>query len=248
MKNNNQPSNNLGLQAIILAGGEGTRLRPFTTNFPKPLVPIDDTPILEIILRQIKHFGFSNVTIAVNHLAELMVAFFKDGKKYDINISYSFETKPLGTAGPLSLIKNTNDNFLVMNGDVLTTINYGDLYKFHIDNKCDITIATFKREEKIDLGVLDIGDDGEFINYREKPNFDFNVSMGIYILNKSMLNLIPYDEKFNIPDLVLKAQANNKKIKCYQGEYSWLDIGRIDDYNKANDIFKSNRDLYYYEK
>jgi len=241
-------SKNIGLQAVILAGGEGTRLKPFTTNFPKPLVPIDDTPILEIILRQLKHCGFSDVTIAVNHLADLIIAFFQDGKKHDLNISYSFESKPLGTAGPISLIENLNDNFLVMNGDVLTTINYKDLYDFHISNGCDITIAAFKREEKIDLGVLDIGDDGKFINYTEKPSYHFNVSMGVYILNKSVLDLIPVNEKFNIPDLVLEAQARNKKIKCYQGDYSWLDIGRVDDYEKANELFKSKRNLYYYEK
>lgn len=239
---------NKGLQAIILAGGEGTRLKPFTTNFPKPLVPIDDTPILEIILRQLKHCGFSDITIAVNHLAELIMAFFQDGKKRGLNIKYSFESKPLGTAGPISLITDLNDNFLVMNGDILTTLDYNDLYNFHISNNCDMTIAAFKRKEKIDLGVLDIGENGEFINYTEKPDYNFDVSMGIYILNKSVLNLIPENEKFNIPDLVLKAHANHKKIKCYQGDYSWLDIGRVDDYEKANELFKSKRNLYYYEK
>jgi NDP-sugar pyrophosphorylase family protein len=232
------------LRAVILAGGEGTRLKPFTANFPKPLVPVDDMPILEIILRQLKHHGFSDITIAVNHLADLIMAFFKDGKKYGLNIDYSLESKPLGTAGPISLIKDLPESFLVMNGDILTTIDYGDLYKFHVLNKCDITIASFKREEKIDLGVLEIGNSDEFINYIEKPSYFFDVSMGVYIIDKSIQELIPHDTKFDLPELVLKAHVHHKKIKCYKGNYSWLDIGRVDDYGKANELFKNNRDLF----
>ena len=231
-------------QAIILAGGRGTRLKPFTTNFPKPLVPIDDMPILEIILRQLKNCGFSDVMLAVNHLADLMVAFFKDGAKYGLNIEYSLETTALGTAGPISLVENLAENFLVMNGDVLTTIDYDDLFNFHLKNKNDITIATFKRKEKIDLGVLEIGDNGEFVDYKEKPDLFFDVSMGVYVMNKSITGLIPKNSKFDIPELVLKAQAEKKKISCYQGSYSWLDIGRPDDYEKANELFKANRNLF----
>ena len=233
-----------GLFAVILAGGKGTRLKPFTTNFPKPLVPIDDMPILEIILRQLKHSGFSDITLAVNHLADLMMAFFKDGEKYGLNIKYSLESTALGTAGPIALVDDLPENFLVMNGDVLTTIDYNDLYNFHVSNKNDITIATFKRTEKIDLGVLEIGEGGKFINYKEKPDLIFDVSMGVYIMNKSIQALIPKNSKFDIPELVLKAQTENKKILCYQGNYSWLDIGRLDDYEKANELFKVNRNLF----
>ena len=141
------------MQAIILAGGKGSRLKPFTTSIPKPLVPIGDTPILEVVLRQLKHSGFKDVVLAVNHLAELVMAFFGNGQKIGLNISYSVEDKPLGTVGPLTLMDDLDDNFLVMNGDLLTTINYKDLFNYHLKNKNDITIATHKKEVNIDLGV-----------------------------------------------------------------------------------------------
>jgi len=231
------------MQAIILAGGKGTRLKPFTNNFPKPLVPIDDLPILEIVLRQLKSHGITKITLAVNHLASLIEAFFGDGKRLGLDISYSFEDQPLGTAGPISLITELDDDFLIMNGDLLSTINYRKLIDFHHTNKCDITISTFKREEKIDLGVIESSGDS-FVNYVEKPTYYFDVSMGIYVVNKSIIDLIPKNVRFDIPDLVMKAKKHEKTIKCFSDECYWLDIGRADDYEIANNIFREKRNLF----
>ena len=170
-------------QALILAGGKGTRLKPFTNNIPKPLVPVGETPILEIILRQLSNAVFKNITIAVGHLARLIQTFFGDGSELGLNISYSLEKKVMGTAGPISLINNLKENFLVMNGDVLTTLDYDKLQLFHVQNDNDITISTYKKELKIDLGVLEI-QEGVFNRYIEKPVYTYDVSMGIYMLNR----------------------------------------------------------------
>lgn len=231
------------MQAIILAGGKGSRLKPFTTNIPKPLVPIDDIPILEVVLRQLKYYGFTDICIAVNHLAELIKAFFGNGEKLGLNITYSLEEIPLGTAGPLKLIENLEENFLVMNGDLLTTINYKDLFESHIKSNSDATISTYKKEIKIDLGVLKT-EGADFIDYIEKPTYFFDVSMGIYVLNKKVIEMIPLNEKFDMPDLMLKLREESMKIRCYKGDYYWLDIGRVDDYEKAIEIFKDRREEF----
>jgi len=228
------------MQAVILAGGKGTRLKPFTTNFPKPLVPIGDLPILEVVLRQLKYYGFTDVVLAVNHLAELIMTFCGNGNKLGLNISYSMEDKELGTAGPLAIINKLEDNFLVMNGDLLTTLDYGALFKYHIQNCNDSTISVYKKEVKIDLGVLEVEEDN-FRDYIEKPVYNFDVSMGIYIFNKSVLDAIPKGEKMDMPGLILELKKQNRKIRCYRGDYYWLDIGRVDDYETAVEIFSERK-------
>ena len=230
------------MQAVILAGGKGTRLHPFTITIPKPLVPIDELPILEIVLRQLSYYGFSDIILAVNHLANLIMAFFGDGEKYGLNIRYSLEEKPLGTAGPLTLIDNLEDNFLVMNGDVLTTLDFRDLFDFHSENRNDISIAVHRKQVKIDLGVLETDGD-ELINYIEKPTYDYQVSMGIYMINRRVIDLMVNGEKFDLPNLVLQAKNEGLKIKCYfqAMDKIWLDIGRPDDYSEAILTFKEHR-------
>jgi NDP-sugar pyrophosphorylase family protein len=228
------------VQAVILAGGKGLRLKPFTTNIPKPLVPIDDLPILEIVLRQLKHHGFTEIVLAVNHLAELIMAFFGDGRKLGLNIVYSMEDQPLGTAGPLALVENLEPDFLVMNGDLLTTLNYRHLFEYHKTNKSDITISAYKKQVNIDLGVLETEND-VFVNYIEKPTYTFNVSMGIYIMRKTVVELITRNQKMDLPDLVLASKKQGKKVLCYSGDYFWLDIGRIEDFETANKIFADRR-------
>ena len=231
------------MQAVILAGGKGTRLKPFTTNFPKPLVPIDDIPILEVVLRQLKKAGFTHIILAVNHLAELIMAFFGNGDKFGVKIEYSIEDEPLGTAGPLRIVNNLQENFLVMNGDLLTTIDYKNLYDDHCSANADATIASYKKDIKIDLGVLKT-EKGIFQDYIEKPTYSFEVSMGIYAMNRSVLEYIPLNKKFDLPELMLALHREKKHIKCYRGEYYWLDIGRVDDYDAANEIFKNKRDEF----
>jgi NDP-sugar pyrophosphorylase family protein len=231
------------MQAVILAGGKGTRLKPFTNAIPKPLVPIGDKPILEIILKQLKFYGVTDIVIAVNHLARLIMAFFGDGESLGLKIRYSLEEKVLGTAAPLKLIEGLHDKFLVMNGDLLTTLNFGDLYKFHQTTGAEATICIYKKDVKIDLGVIHVDGD-TFINYEEKPTLHYMVSMGIYALSKSVLEVIPEDTKFDMPDLIHSLHAGGKAIKCYTGNYEWLDIGRLEDYEAAVEIFENSRSLY----
>ncbi|AEV70396.1 sugar phosphate nucleotidyltransferase [Acetivibrio clariflavus] len=228
------------MQAVILAGGQGTRLRPFTTCIPKPLMPIDDMPILEVIMRQLKYFGIKNIIVSLNHLADLMMAFLQRGEKLGLNISYVIEDKALGTAGPLSIIDNLEETFLVMNADLLTTIDFGNLIDFHKQNGFDATISTYRKEVNISLGVVK-SSDNNFVDYIEKPTYKFDVSMGIYVFNKSIVKYIPKNEKMDIPDLILKLKENNKRIGCYRADYDWLDIGKFDDYEKAVNVFREKR-------
>ncbi|MDZ7265112.1 MAG: sugar phosphate nucleotidyltransferase [candidate division KSB1 bacterium] len=221
------------MQAVILAGGKGTRLKPYTTILPKPLMPINDKPILEIVIRQLKKFGFDQIIIAVGHLAELIEAYFGDGSKWGVQISYSREDKPLGTAGPLTLIPNLADTFLMMNGDILTDLNYAELMRFHKDYNGQISIATYNKEVKIDLGILKVNEQHEIYEYIEKPTLVYQVSMGIYIIEKRLLQLIPRGEYFDLPDLIKLSFKHQLKVLSYPFSKYWRDIGRKEDYELA---------------
>jgi len=229
------------MQAIILAGGKGTRLKPYTITFPKSLVPVGEIPILEIIIRQIKRKGFNRITLAVGHLAHLIQAYFGNGERFGISIDYSFEEKPLGTAGPLGLIKKLDEHFLVMNSDDLTDFAYGDFFSQHKQSGSAVSIAMFKKKQKIDLGVLEVADNNQLVNYTEKPVFDFNVSMGIYAFRKDVLRFIPENENFDFPDLIRMLLKNDERVVCYPHSGYWLDIGRPEDYEKANEEFENLR-------
>ena len=235
------------MKAVILAGGKGTRLAPYTIVFPKPLMPIDDHPILEIVIRQLASYGFNDLTIAVGHLAELIETFFKDGKKFGVKIEYSREDKPLGTAAPLSLIKDLPETFLVMNGDVLTTLDYRKLVQYHIKNEGMVTVAMHKKEINIDLGVMEFDNDKVLTRYTEKPTMEYQVSMGIYVFNRDVLRYIPEDRYFDFPDLIQVLLKNGEKVVCYPSEDYWLDIGRSEDYKNANEVFSKLRDQYLKE-
>ena len=232
------------MQAVILAGGKGTRLRPYTISFPKPLVPIGDYPVLEIIVRQLVRDGFDKLTISTGHLAELIEAYFGDGKRWGINIEYVREDVPLNTAGALKLIKGCEDDILVMNGDVLTTLNYRDLLKIHKAKGALATVATTTRESKIDFGVLELDKDGFLDQYIEKPTYQFCVSMGVYVLSKKCLDFIADGESLGMPDLLLRVKKNKQKVYGHRADCYWLDIGRVDDYEKAQDEFESNRERF----
>jgi len=234
------------MKAILLAGGEGRRLLPYTTVLPKPLMPLGDMPILEIIIRQLKSFGFTDIVISVGHLANLIQAFFGSGARWGVNISYSIENEPLGTAGPLKLIENPDDNTLFMNGDILTDLNYLDLINFHREQKALFTVAAYERDSKIDFGVLE-KNDTDIIDYIEKPVYHFDVSMGIYCVNVRALDYLELNEKINVPDLILRLINNNEPVKSYKADCMWLDIGRLDDYESAVDLFEKNRNLFLKE-
>lgn len=231
------------MQAVILAGGKGTRLRPYTTVLPKPLMPIDDMPILEMVIRQLKNHGFDRIIMAVGYLAELIEAYFGNGSKWGVSITYSREDKPLGTVGPLSLIENLDDTFLMMNGDVLTDLKYSDLMNFHKKNNAKITIATYNKSVKIDLGILKTNAAHEIFDYIEKPTLTHQVSMGIYIIEKSMLKYVPKDEYFDLPNLIMLSIKEKLKVMSYPFDAYWRDIGRKDDYEmvlEEYDTIKQN--------
>ncbi len=227
------------MRAVILAGGQGTRLRPYTTLIPKPLMPIgNEMPILEIIIRQLSRHGFKHITITVNHLSHLIMAFFGDGSEWDVKINYSLEDKPLSTIGPLTLITDLPENFLVMNGDILCNLDYGEFYSSHISNKSDVTVSTFKRDAKIDFGVLEFDDSNSIHGFIEKPVYHFDVSMGIYCMKRSVIESIPVGEKYGFDDLMIDGITNNRQYKVKPFDGFWLDIGRPEDYDYCNENFK----------
>jgi NDP-sugar pyrophosphorylase family protein len=226
------------MKAIVLAGGRGTRLAPYTTILPKPLMPIGDKPILDIVIRQMRHHGFDDITLAVGYLAELLMAYFGDGERFGVRIAYSREEQPLGTAGPLSLIPNLSERFLVMNGDVLTAINYTELLRHHEASGAIGTVAVYPRSVKIDLGVVEYDDQHHLTQYIEKPVQHYHVSMGIYIFEPRVLRFIPKDVRLDLPDLVKQLVAAGETVNCYPYDGYWLDIGRPDDYQQATADFE----------
>jgi len=235
------------MHAVILAGGKGTRLRPYTTVLPKPLMPIGDMPILEIVLRQLKNNGFKRITIAVGHLAELLQAFFGNGNRLGLEISYSFEEKPLGTAAPLKLVNNLPDTFLMMNGDILTDLNFSEFMDYHQQQRSFMTIATYKRSVKVDFGVLESDSDGFLKQYIEKPSLNYNVSMGIYAFQSEVLKYIPENKYFDLPDLVKVLLDEKERIASFPFGGYWLDIGRHDDYAKAIEEFEQKKADFLFE-
>ena len=228
------------MRAVILAGGKGTRLAPYTVAFPKPLMPIGELPILEIVVRQLHYYGFRRITMAVGHLAELIQAFFGDGSKFGLAIDYSREDRPLGTAGPLHLIPDLDETFLVMNGDLLTDLNYGQLMRWHSEQENDATIGVYEKKVSIDLGVLERDGDNRIVDYKEKPTLTYEVSMGVYVFSKSVLQYLPRGH-FEFPNLVLELIRRGRPIRGYRFQGLWLDIGREEDYAKAVETFEAER-------
>lgn len=227
------------LKAVVLAGGRGTRLAPYTSILPKPLMPIGDMPILEVMLMQMKRAGVEEVILTVGHLASLLRAYFGYGEQWNMNIHYSYEDEPLGTAGPLALVKGLQDTFMVTNGDVLTTLKLKDLLDFHRKEGGIATIAVHQRQVRIDLGVVQSNADHVITGYIEKPKYDYTVSMGIYIFEPRVLSFIPENEYLDFPDLVLKLIDSGEKVLAYPFDGYWMDLGRPDDYEQANIDFKS---------
>jgi NDP-sugar pyrophosphorylase family protein len=231
------------MQALILAGGKGTRLRPYTTVLPKPLMPVGDYPILEIILRQLKSAGVREVVLAVGYMSQLFEAFFQDGTRYGLRIVYSFEEEPLGTAGPLALaLGHLEEDILVMNGDLLTSLNYRHIFEFHKERRAAATIGLYRREAKIDFGVIERDAEARLTRYIEKPTYHFDVSMGVNVLHRDTIApyLVP-GKRIDLPDLMLALVGDGHPVYCYQEPCSWLDIGRVDDYQMAAETFEARR-------
>jgi NDP-sugar pyrophosphorylase family protein len=226
------------MRAVILAGGLGTRLRPYTTTIPKPLMPVGDKPILHVVLRQLKAYGFEHVTIATGHLAELIEAYCRDGSEYGLTIDYFRETEPLGTVGALASIDGLgDDDFLVMNGDVLTDLDYAALLERHRAGGAVATIATRRADVQVPLGVLHFEEDdtSRVSGYSEKPHLHYEASMGVYCFTPGALEHLERGVRLDFPDLVLRLVAAGETVRGWRSEDFWLDIGQPDDYEQAQD-------------
>lgn len=234
-------SNLSEMRAVILAGGRGTRLAPFTAVLPKPLVPLGDMPVLEVLLRRLAHFGIRRATLAVNHLASLIEAYFGDGRKFGIDIDYVVEDSPLGTAGPLAGISGLDDRFFVMNGDLVTDIDFAAFAAAHAAGGGAATVGLYRREIKLDFGIVEIDDERRVVNYREKPTQTHYISMGAYVLEPSVLKYVSRNTPLDLPDLVHAMIRAKERVCTYVHEGYWLDIGRPEDYGRAQEDFLNMR-------
>jgi NDP-sugar pyrophosphorylase family protein len=228
------------MRAVILAGGKGTRLQPFTVTFPKPLMPLGDNPILEILLFQLADAGFRHVTLSLGHLSSLIRAFISQHNELNekLHIDFVEESSPTGTAGSLSSIRGLGDTFIVMNGDLLTDICFLDLIAHHVRSGAALTIGSYLREQKTDFGILETNQDGMLVDYVEKPEHVFLVSMGIYVYQSNALKYIMPMAYLDFPDLVKTMLRNGERIASYNHRGVWLDIGRPDDYARAQELHR----------
>lgn len=232
------------MKAVILAGGRGTRLHPFTISFPKPLMPVGDLPILEILLRQLRLHDVTDVTLLTGHLGHLIEAYFGDGSSLGLALSYLREAAPLGTAGPLrQLVGRMDEPFLVMNGDLLTDVDFSGMAERHHTTGAGVTIGTFLRHERLELGVLRLDEDGNVLGYDEKPTLDFHISMGLYVMSPDVLGRIPASS-FDMPQLIVDMVEDGGRVGTWIHDGMWLDIGRIEDYGRANELFASDRTAF----
>jgi NDP-sugar pyrophosphorylase family protein len=226
------------MRAVILAGGKGTRLRPFTTLIPKPLVPLGGRySILEIVLMQLAKAGFTHVTLAVNHLSNLVMAYFGDGSRWNIRIDYSLEERPLSTIGPLTLIRDLPEDFLVMNGDILCDLDFAAFFREHVASGTEVSVSAFRRDVKIDFGVLQYDEAGALRSFVEKPTYSFDVSMGIYCIKRRVIERMAAGEPYGFDNLMLDGLEGGSQIRVRPFAGYWLDIGRPDDYAHADENF-----------
>jgi NDP-sugar pyrophosphorylase family protein len=229
------------MQAVILAGGKGTRLAPYTTVLPKPLMPIGDMPILEIIIRQLRRSGFTRIELATGHLSALIEAYFGDGKHYGVHISYHREERAAGTAGPLALLESAlEEHFMVMNGDVLTDLEFAPFFLSHCERGALLTAATCKRNITLPLGAIVRDGDGTVSGYIEKPTYEFECSAGIYAATRAAVQYIERDRAFDLPELVRALIAAGRPVHTHAIPGFWLDIGTPDDYRCAVDTYAAN--------
>ena len=225
------------MKTIILAGGQGRRLAPYTVVLPKPLMPICDAPILEIIIQQLKSYGLTDIVLTIGHLGSLIQTFFGNGEKFGVKITYNLEDEPLGTIGPLAFIDNLSQTFMVMNGDLLTTINYDKLIEYHKQKGAIATVAT--RDTKVNINYGVIKSDGEWLSgFVEKPTMKYMVSMGIYIFEPEVLRYVNKGRKLDFPELMQILLKEKQKVALYKSNDFWLDIGRHEDYKKAVESYE----------
>jgi NDP-sugar pyrophosphorylase family protein len=231
---------------VILAGGRGTRLKPFTASFPKVLVPLGDIPVLEVLIRSLRNQGLTDITLALGYLAELVQAYFHHREPLirDLTLRYVIENKPTGTAGPLAMVSGLDETFLVMNGDLLTDIDFRHLVAFHRQQGAVLTIATHQRRIQIDLGTLEFDGSSRVTAYREKPEHTYHASMGVYVYEPSVLRFIEPGQYLDFPDLVHRLLEAGQPVCTFLSDCLWLDIGRPDDYARAQQLYAENREKF----
>ncbi|HTO67854.1 MAG TPA: sugar phosphate nucleotidyltransferase [Bradyrhizobium sp.] len=241
-----EPPPALVRQAVIMAGGKGTRLFPYSALFPKPLMPLGDMPILELLLRRMKAAGVREVILAVNHLRHLIEAYFGDGSELGIRLCYSSEEKPLGTAGALgNMLPLLDETFFLTNGDLLTTMDLTRMAMSHVAEHADASIGIYERENKIDFGLIEFDTKNRLSAYREKPTSKYYVSMGVYILQREAVRAHVSDVDYlDMPNLLLKIKGCSGNVVCFRDDCIWLDIGRPDDFALAQKMFEEDRDAF----
>ena len=233
------------MKALVMAGGKGTRLKPYSASLPKPLMPIGERPILEILLNQLRNAGVTEVVLAVGHLRHLIQAFFGDGERFGVRITYSFEDQPLGTAGPIgNALDRLGDTFVVTNGDLLTTLDIGAMIAAHRETGAGATIGSYRRELKSDFGILETDEAMNMVAYKEKPTYSHLVSMGLYVLGSEAVRPhVARDARLDMPDLLRALVGAGEKVACHEQDCFWLDIGRPDDFATAQRLWEENPDF-----
>jgi NDP-sugar pyrophosphorylase family protein len=234
-------------EAVLLAGGRGTRLLPYTMVIPKPLMPLDDMPIIEILLRQLRAAGVTRVHLSIGHLGDILKAYLENGAKLDIELRYVREEQPLGTAGPLALVEGLPENFFVLNGDVLTDLDFRELAASHEAAGAALTVSAYEKATQLSLGVLETDESGTLVNYVEKPTFHHLVSMGVYCMSRDALAYIERNQRLDLPDLVKRLIAAKRQVHTWRFAGHWLDMGTPEDYRIAFENFKKMRHIFLKE-
>jgi NDP-sugar pyrophosphorylase family protein len=226
-------------KTVVLAGGRGTRLAPYTSVLPKPLMPVGDKSILEVVVGQLEEAGIVDIQFCVGYLGHLVEAVFESRENGHVKITYVREQEALGTAAPLRLVKGLDSTFIAMNGDVLTTLDYCELVKYHQAQGNVLTIATHKRTIKIDYGMMHLDVMSRVRGFDEKPEIVSPVSMGIYVMEPAVLDHIPSGKYFDFPDLVRSLLAADERVGAYLHDGLWFDIGRQEDYERAVEAWQA---------
>jgi NDP-mannose synthase len=232
------------MKAVVLAGGRGTRLAPYTTVLPKPLVPVGDKPILEIILRQLAHYGFSDVVLSLGHLGELIEAYVDRARWPGLRIAFVREQEPLGTAGPLGLVTGLAETCLVTSGDILTSLDYRRLVAHHRRQGAALTIGIHERRQRLDVGVIELDAEDAVRSYVEKPELRHLVSMGVYVCEPDVLSHIEPRTRLDMPELVARLLAAGRPVAGFRSDAHWLDVGMLPDHARASELFASHPALF----
>lgn len=228
-----------GKTAVILAGGLGSRLRPYTLTIPKPLLPLDGVPIIEVVVRQLAHQGFARIVVCLGYLGQMIEFVLGDGSRLDTAIEYVYEKDPMGTAGALTLVRDLPEYFLVMNGDLLTTLNYSEFLNVTSESECLAGVALHRRTVNIDYGVVESNSSDRLVNYQEKPTLEFHVSMGIYVIAAELISN-QAQVRMDMPELLLNTSARQSGVYTYLSDAYWQDIGRVTDFETASADFAAD--------